>query len=220
MSPALAGKFFTTETPGKPYSSLQERKSWLGPEEKCCRVHTLMFQEASGCDGNLSSLSSFSSALSFLFLTAFNLFFPSPSLAFTMHLPCTLPLPVFLTTAWPVSHANSWPTSKRLGPSGLLEESELQILRMLNWHWILYFLISLNRMNSLSLLRPEIIQLDFDFGEKAPKSDPLSTGLPWLLESFLILPFFWGFVPQHQLQRYFDCWIDFFNTVFKFFLVM
>lgn len=149
-----------------------------------------MFQEAAGCDGNLSSLSSFSSALSLLFLTGFNLFSPSPSFAFTMHLPCPLPLPVFLTTVWPISHANSWPIPKHLGPSGLLEESELQILRMLNWHWILYFLVSHNRMNSLSLLRPEIIQLDFDFGEKAPKSDLLSNSLPWLLEAFLVLPFF------------------------------
>ena len=149
-----------------------------------------MFQKVAGCDGNLSSISSFSSALSLLFLTGFNLFSPSPSFAFTMHLPCTLSLPVFLITVWPISHANSWPNPKGLGPSGLLEESQLQILRMLNWHWILYFLISLNRMNSLSLLRPEIIQLDFDFGEKAPKLDPLSSGLPWLLEAFLVLPFF------------------------------
>ena len=29
MSPALAGKFFTTEPPGKPQSTIANRKNWL-----------------------------------------------------------------------------------------------------------------------------------------------------------------------------------------------
>lgn len=45
--------------------------------------------------------------------------------------------------------------------TSILEVSELQILRMLSWHMSLPFLISLHRMNSVSLLRPRSYPVGF-----------------------------------------------------------